>query len=400
MTFSKLLTTAIATVAACQVVGTAGAQTPIAHWTFDDGINDYNLSTITDRQTSGGTSNLIWADDNTNGLNYTGGIIGGAARMSGTGGDFFNIVWQENPVPDNPQSFPELADTIAVATNGDATPGTGITWSMWIDPAEDPAGASYQGLLMSRDVTDATFAAPDAEDDGELWGLAYRNINSSTVADRLSLDGRVSGNGINASASNMVPAEGWHHIAMTWGADENTPDTFEVPRVLYIDGVEVARTDDTGIIKFFDSGAWLLGNDVNRLFRGLVDDVAVFGSRLDDAQILALYNNGLAGTNASGVVTTPILPGDVDGMNGPDMADFTIILNNLGKNVTARNLGDLDGSGKVDLDDYQAWLEAAPAALHAEAFAALGAVNVPEPSAAVLLALACGAAIGLRYRKL
>lgn len=379
---------ALSGLAVALLAAAASAQTPIAHWTFDEGLNDYSITTLTDTQTSGGTTNAVWADDNTNGLSYTGGVIGGAVRLGGTGGDHFNLVWAENPMPEDPQSLPELANTIALASDGSATIGTGITFSAWIN--SDGAGNSYQGVFMNRDTTDASFDAPDTERTGRNWGLAYRNNTDN-------FDSRVSNAGLSSVAGD-VPMGEWHHIVMTWGADQSTIDDFFVPSVIYLDGVEVGRTNDTATIKFFDSGLWFIGVDSGRNFSGLIDDVAVYDSVLTASQVSTLYTNGTMGRNASGMVTTPVLPGDVNGMNGVDMADFNIILNNLGVAATGRNMGDLDGSKKVDLNDFQLWLDAAPGALHAEAIAALQSIGVPEPSAVILVGCAAFAG-GLQGRR-
>ena len=348
------------------IAATAVAQTPVAHWTFDGYLNDYNQTTIYDIQTAGGTSDAIWADDNTDGLSYTQGKIGGAVRMGGTTNDFFRV-----------DSIPEIANTIAFPDDGNVTIGTGMTLSAWV--YSFGAGSSYQGVLMSRDVTDQLTTNPGTDEIEQNWGLAYRYGSQD-------FDGRLSNSGYYSPADSVPVAE-WHHIAMVWGADQTTADDYFVPRRTYVDGVEVGFTQDTGVAKIISSGEWLIGSDLGRQFNGLLDDLAIYGSALTGSQVAAITSAGNAGTNASGVATTSILEGDVDGSGTVNMTDFNIIRDNLTKTVSARNLGDLNGDRKVGLDDFQEWLNVAPAAMRSEALASFGGTAVPEPASCVLLGL-------------
>lgn len=96
---------------------------------------------------------------------------------------------------------------------------------------------------------------------------------------------------------------GWHHIAMVY-------DGAKLLR--YINGVEDATDTDpamTGAITT-QSGTdsdFLVGSSDNstRDFDGLIDDVALFDEALSGAQMLAIYNGGLAGQNVSQVVPEP-----------------------------------------------------------------------------------------------
>jgi hypothetical protein len=361
------------------VVAVSVAQTPVAHWTFDDHLNDYTQTTVSDTQMAGGTSDAVWADTNTDGLSYTRGKIGGAVRLGGTASDFFQIT-----------SIPEINNIIALPDEGDAIPGTGITVSAWV--SSFGTGASYQGVLMTNDAVDRASTAPDVDRTARNWGLAYGPGTAT-------FDSRVSGVGL-ASPAASVPNFEWHHIALVWGADATTVSDFFVSRRIYVDGVQVGFTQDTAVAKLITSGSWRIGSEgLNRQFVGLLDDLAVYNQALTASQVAAITAAGNSGTNASGVATSAVLAGDVDGINGVTIDDFNIIRDNLTKNVTARNLGDLNGDRKVNLTDFQEWLDAAPAGLGASALASLSSANVPEPSTSVLLALTLtGGMLRLRRR--
>ncbi|WP_442483255.1 LamG-like jellyroll fold domain-containing protein [Aeoliella sp. SH292] len=360
------------------MVATTVAQTPIAHWTFDDHLNDYTQTTINDTQTSGGVSDAVWADTNADGLSYTRGKIGGAVRLAGTASDYFQIA-----------SLSEISNTIALPDAVDATPGTGITFSAWI--YSFGGGSSYQGVLMSSEVTDRTSANPGVDELNQNWGLAYDRGN-------LRLDSRLSGAGVQ-SANGSLPIGQWHHVAMVWGADQTTVDDFLVPRRMYLDGVQTSVSLDTGIAKFISSGSWRIGSEaLNRNFVGLLDDLAVYGSALTPAQVAAIAAAGNSGTNASGVATSAVLAGDVDGSGVVDMEDFNLLRDNLTKNVTARNLGDLNGDRQVDLNDFQEWLDVASPAMQAQALASLGMTSVPEPASSLLVGVIVAAGV-VRLRR-
>jgi len=344
------------------------AQVPVAHWTFNDGINNYNDIDVNDIQTGGGNSTATWAIPDGGGLAYTGGAIGGAAKLSGGANNFFNIT-----------SIPEIANTIATPDFPDfPVSGVGITISGWINPVG--VGNFYQGLLMSYEVTDRTIADPNTDETGQLWGLGYEQ---SPVAPHI--DSRVSTVGVDSAANDTAPGT-WHHVAMVWG-NVTTVDPIPPAHRVYVDGQLTGEIEDSGVLRFVSSGQWFLGFDpstFNSSFIGLLDDFAVYDQALSTAQIQTIRTNGLSGIDASGNATAAVVPGDVNGNGSPGIEDFNIIRNNLGRSVAARNLGDLDGSRKVDLNDFQMWLEVAPGSAGSEALAAMLG-TIPEPSAGLLI---------------
>lgn len=77
--------------------------------------------------------------------------------------------------------------------------------------------------------------------------------------------------------------------------------------------------------------------------------------------VLGVDFNGLG--TISKVLPTAT-PGDVNGDQLVDIADFRIIRDHLGLEVDSRSMGDLTGNQRVDLNDFQRWFDnASPAAL-------------------------------------
>lgn len=362
---------------------------PIAHWTFDEGINNYDLTTAID---SANGNNGAWQDEvsegvpDLSGLGYTAGQIGGAVRMGGGANQYFLV-----------DAIPQLDNLIATPESGAPVAGVGATWSAWIRIDED-SSQGYKGILVGRtveDISDRT--AANTTDLNQNWGLAWE-VNGSPANSHI--DSRVSGEGLDSPADSIMKGQ-WHHVALVWGNPVGEAAGNPVQRV-YIDGALTADgpdSQDEFAYELVSSGSWLLGDDTccdGREFDGLLDDLSIFRTALSTDQIDKLYTDGLAGVDAAGTATGMFVAGDT-GTDGVDINDFNTILNNLGKDVTARNAGDLNGDRKVDLNDFQEWLEVAPAALHAEAFAALGVANTPEPSTLALLAMVMGG-VGLSRR--
>lgn len=338
---------------------TATAQTPIAHWTFDDGLNDYSVTTSVDTQ--GGTgADAVYADT-AESLGWTAGIVGGAAILSGD-----NV---EN------RTF-EISEIAAMDNVFD-----GLTFMGWFQPAASQAGQAYKGLLMTRSVEDGVGT-------GKNYGIAWEA--------GFNIDFRTGAGGLD-SPQNVLADGSWYHVAAVWDTDDFNFNA-NPQRTLYVNGVEVASDTDFSAFDIIDSGSWSIGRDPGeasaRNFRGLVDDFAIFQGPLTAGEIMTKYTQGLAGTDAAGNSTGVVLAGDVDG-GGVGMSDFTIIRNNFLTTVNGRDEGDLNGDKVVDLQDYGEWAAAAPTLA---AQVSLG--TVPEPSAFVLFGLAgvCGFANGSRRR--
>lgn len=334
---------------------------PVAHYTFDQGVDDYS---VVDAIDSANGNNGIWQNTNYDGLAYTGGVIGGAASLRGAGDDYFVIpaIPQIDGIEPTPFGAPQL--------------GVGITISAWMY-VDSSAPSGYKGIFKSREVTSENVGGIAT---GRDWGLAWEGGDH--------IDTRVHNAGVDSNDSIM--RDQWHHVAMVWGNVDADAPTIPPSRVIYVDGVKQDNVvENTEVFKIVSSGSWLIGEDTccgGREFPGLLDDLAMFGEALSDADIATLYSNGLSGIDAAGNATGVILPGDVNRDSAVTIADFNIIRDNMGLAATGRNQGDLNGNKRVDLNDFRAWLDAAPPAAAAEALASFAGA-VPEPST-VLLVLA------------
>ncbi|MCA9260840.1 MAG: hypothetical protein KDA61_16615 [Planctomycetales bacterium] len=356
------------------------AQSPVAHWTFDVGLNNYATTTVEDVAND---NDGVWQDMDgeafdLSGLSYAAGRIGGAVKLGGGTDQFFLV-----------DAIPQLDGIVPtpVIGAGDPVLGVGLTLSAWIY-APSTAATGYKGLLKSRSITDETSGGTGT---GQDWGLAWEGGDH--------IDARLSGQALDSSA--VITRDAWHHVAMVWGNVDATASFIPPAFRVYVDGTLEAEDADSEVYELVSGGAWLIGEDSccgGREFGGMLDDLAVFDSALSTAEVQTLYNNGLNGINASGVATAPILPGDADGDGDVSIDDFEIIRSNLTKTVTARNLGDLDGNRRVDLDDFQQWLDVAPASLAAQAMAALSSAAVPEPVSGTLAAVGVAAALRRRRR--
>ena len=333
---------------------------PVAHWTFDEGLENYALDTAID-SANGNTG--IWQNSNTDGLAYAAGQIGGAVKLRGDEDDFFQI-----------PSIPQIDGIEPTPVSGFPVLGVGITFSAWIYIDQDTT-ATNKGILVSRDVTDETLAGFETE---QYWGFNWSGGDQ--------IDFRVSDTaGGVASDPNSIGKEQWHHLVMVWGNVDDSTSNIPPSQVVYVDGVrQTEDINDTGVFKLETSGVWLIGNDNccgEREFEGLIDDVAIFAEAFSDSDVATLYSNGTLGIDAAENNTGIILPGDVDG-GGVTITDFEIIRDNMGLDVNARSSGDLNGNKRVDLNDFRIWLNEAPEPLAAQAIASL---SVPEPSSVQLL---------------
>lgn len=170
----------------------------------------------------------------------------------------------------------------------------------------------------------------------------------------------------------------WRHVAFVW-------DGVTGSRRLYQDGAlihdEMAPTGN-----IIDGGTWRIGDDAccnSREFTGTMDDIAVWKQAFSDAQVLELYNDGLMGIDAAGVI--PPKMGDVDLDDDTDLVDFETIRANLfrdfGGAAVTRADGDLNGDGAVNFVDYREWKTEYDSENQPASFA------VPEPASIAILLL-------------
>ncbi|MCA9258130.1 MAG: hypothetical protein KDA61_02965 [Planctomycetales bacterium] len=138
------------------------------------------------------------------------------------------------------------------------------------------------------------------------------------------------------------------------------------------DGVQVAATDSLQLRQVF------LGQVTGTSITVYAEDRPATGANTDRT-----WYDGFG-------YVPGLLPGDVNGDDLVDLADYALIKDNFFLNGATRGQGDLTGDGRINLDDYALWRSEAPQAL-------VASLGVPEPGAALLAC--CGAALGSLTRR-
>jgi len=221
----------------------------IAHFSLDESSGSAAKDSVNGLTASNTGGRISWEK----------GLIGGAATFSGYAKAGQNLL-----IPSIP------------AMNG----ASALTLSCWINP--DAGNYDYEGVLMTRDLTDSNGSTSN-------WGLAF-DTHAQGAA-----DGRVSGMATR-STPKTLPVNKWSHVVLVWNGKQKT-------RQLYVDGVpypaEPTKTETPNVI--VSSGKWYIGHEpsnVNRHFKGQIDDVAIWNSPLNSTQVALIHRAGLTGKNA------------------------------------------------------------------------------------------------------
>ncbi len=189
----------------------------------------------------------------------------------------------------------------------------------------------------------------------------------------------------------------WHHLAYVKRKDDGWD---KAVTAVYLDGnvlvsspgwpdnPDEATIDDVVPITVAGIGGQSSGAESHA---GLMDDFAIWNEALDEDRIVALASGG-------GVI--PLPPGAVVGdfnMDGAiDTSDFAIMAENFNAKFSAEEAffkGDMDGNTRINMNDFIAFrtlYESQPGGQVA---------SVPEPSTFALLAMACGALLGVWRRR-
>ena len=154
-----------------------------------------------------------------------------------------------------------------------------VTISAWIYPIGTPG--SYCGLVFCRPGSDA--AGLNFTSGGQL-GYTWNQNNSDTWS---------------WSSGLIPPQQAWSFVALVISPQN---------AVIYLcntNGVESATNAVASTVEAFDTTT-LIGADGDnggRVFNGIMDEVAVFGTSLSQEQVLNLYFNGVAAAPQAGVPT-------------------------------------------------------------------------------------------------
>lgn len=347
----------VAVVAGFSVAHDADAQTPVAYWNFDD-VYDVDADT-TATDSSGNGHNAVWQNANTT-PDWRQGVLGGAIRFPNGSDDI------------NAKNYFETAGSITQLA--DALP-LGMSISAWINP--DGATGGYEGLVMSRSVSDGISSNLN-------FGIAIET--SGDPADT-HIDTRAGGQAVDSAPDSITTDDadvntlnGWQHVVWAWDNQELAGDNVSV----FVNGQ--LSTSGAAAFGFFssiiDGGQWAIGTDpgnaASRIFAGLIDDVAIFNTVLDQTDAQSIYDDGVAGMNLVGGTYPAVGQGTT----------INDILANYRTEVSSRADGDLNFDGFVDASDFRLLKDNAPLSA--------ASANVPEPSSMVLFGVAALCGISLR----
>jgi hypothetical protein len=286
--------------------------TSVLHWTFD--------------------ANLTEASGNTDAL---GTAIGDVAVQAGTGIDGGAIYLD--------------GDDDAVSVLGAIVPTGSVSFSFW----------------AKTDGTTNGYMLGDSENYSNFF--IRRDTNDTTMI--------TGGIGTEANIENIGPnpEDTWQHVVVV-----SSQETGQV--YCYVDGVlaevsDYARTaeDEKGVLVGLLSDLYI-GNryDLNRDFKGWIDDLQIYDATLTLDEVAFLY------ANPGETLLEEDLPGDANHDDQVDASDATILAGNWQAGPGATwEMGDFNGDGHVDASDATI--------LAGNWQAGTGAAAVPEPSTILLL---------------
>lgn len=222
--------------------------------------------------------------------NATGaGAIGRAntiATNAGSLGAAVNFNPQTSAVFQRPGALAGSSDTAISTTLADGqkmrvpfnaalNPANAFTAEAWLKPAlvMDPAVSSGLNCALSS----GNFADPRS---GWLLYQAVDGWNFRTYT------GAGTGTALNITAPVEIVADEWYHVVMTWDG------TFGK---VFVNGVLGATSAEITNFVPSVSGRLHIGSRADNAFgwSGSADELAVYGTALDEATILAHYQNGL-----------------------------------------------------------------------------------------------------------
>lgn len=211
----------------------------VAHWKFDE--------------VSGGVAadsafgnDAVWQNGTDTNLTWVPGVINGAADL---------------------EDFPFAANYFDAGVIPQIT-GPQISISVWVN--RDAADATYEGIFTSRSNGSKALAF-------EVDHIDFHTPGSSNQLD---------------SAGGLVD-DTWYHVLAVY-------DNIAEEREIYINGALSSSNTFVGGVDLDGADTWQIGFDdccFNRHFDGLIDDLAVFDTRLsaNDAAIIYFlgYNFGI-----------------------------------------------------------------------------------------------------------
>lgn len=204
-------------------------------------------------------------------------IIGGANATLENGAGF------APGMVDEAFSFDGSDDRLVIPHNDNQNVGTGLTIDAWVKHDTFHPGAT----IFQKRTT------------GNTGGYVLETSANDPTALYLALF--IDGDYRFVGLANTVQLGVWQHIAATYDGSAMK---------LYIDGVEVANTPQTGAINPVADPIVIGRNYVvaEYAFDGQIDEVELFNRALSQAEIQAIYNAGSAGKCKDGLATPTPTP--------------------------------------------------------------------------------------------
>ncbi len=265
----------------------------VSYWSLDETEGDTAIDSV-------GQNHAVFLNPDVS-LEWVEGRVGGAARLTDSGGDDYFFI----------ESINEFIGA------------DGITIAAWVD-LEPQSSSGYNGIFMTR-----TFNGRE----GNSWGLAVQDRH---------LDARADGPGLVSSPGSFVPDGGWYHVAMVWDGTEGSVRN-------YLNGEQTAENLERflGTIEGPDSGPWYIGYDDccggGRDLDGVIDEVAVWNEALDATKIALLAQ----GSRPNQLEALDL---DQDGLPNDYEESFAF----LDPNDAADAAMDQDGDGLNNLGEFLA----------------------------------------------
>ncbi|MDD4410029.1 MAG: LamG domain-containing protein, partial [Candidatus Pacebacteria bacterium] len=164
--------------------------------------------------------------------------------------------------------FDGINDYASCGTNLSLSGNFNATMSVWI---KRTSGTSFQSVIVAGKAV--AF---------QSFGIG---INSANAGD---FSAQFNGGNARISPAGLIPLNKWMFLTIT-----KTPGTIESSTKLYLNGVEVSQTGQSGTPNFVADvtyiGAW---TNMQHYFNGSIDDVRIYNRALSQSEIMNLYNNG------------------------------------------------------------------------------------------------------------
>jgi hypothetical protein len=188
------------------------------------------------------------------------------------------------------------SDDYAQLANDNMSTGAGSV-SMWIK-----TGANFSNYAMLFFMSADTF--------GNGFGSQPELHLNFSSAEKLQLfiQGSPAGqfaNNVTLTSADSYNNNAWHHVVATWSAGGNA--------VLYVDGASVASAAFNPTVTTTNSQRTFLSNtslNGNR-YAGLIDDVRLYNTSINAAQVQALYNDTAAPTIDATTLWTDAAPNTI-----------------------------------------------------------------------------------------